>query len=112
MNLSAYLALAGAITLELIGTALLQASEHFTRPLYGIISVLSFILAIFLLSVALKTIPVGIAYATLSGIGIAIIAAIGFVIFKQKLDTPALVGITFIAIGSVLIGGFSQSSSN
>lgn len=109
MNLHPYVALAGAIFFELIGTSFLQASQQFSRPFHSVATVVSFAMAIYLLSIAIKTIPVGIAYATWSGIGIALITGVGLFIFKQKLDLPALVGIAFITVGAVLITGFSQS---
>ena len=112
MNLHPYVALAGAIFFELIGTSLMQASHQFSRPFYSVATCLSFAGAIYLLSIAIKTIPVGIAYAAWSGVGIALITGVGLFIFKQKLDLPALVGIAFITIGAVLITGFSQSKLN
>lgn len=109
MNSFPYLALAGAILFELIGTLFLQSSHHFSRPLATAVTVISYVIATYLLSISLKTIPVGIAYATWSGVGIALITGVGFIIFKQRMDLPALIGIAFIAIGSILITGFSQS---
>jgi small multidrug resistance pump len=112
MNWLAYLALSGAIIFELIGTAALQASQHFSRPFASGITVASFAIAVYLLSIALKSIPVGIAYAAWCGIGIALVTGIGFVIFKQKMDFPALLGILLITIGSVVIMGFSHTKIN
>jgi len=109
MNLYSCLALAGAIILELIGISFLQSSQQFTRPLYSIATVLTQAVTMYLLSIALKTIPVGMAYAMWCGLGIALVTGISFTIFKQRLDFPAVLGISLIAIGSVLITGFSQS---
>jgi small multidrug resistance pump len=106
MNFHSYLALAGAIIFELIGTFALQASHQFTRPLQTALSIGSFIVAMYLLSLALKTIPVGIAYSIWSGIGIILIAALSVVIFKQKIDFTAILGIALIATGAMLVNGF------
>src|SRR5690349_20541270 len=112
MNLQAFLALIAAIVFELIGISCLQSSEQFTIPLQSIAMVVTQALALYLLSIALKTIPIGMAYAMWCGLGITLVTGVSFVVFQQKMDVPALLGISLIAIGSVLIMGFSQSSLN
>lgn len=104
-----YLALAGAIIFELIGISFLQASQQFTRPGFSIAAIVTQGAAMYLFSIALRTIPVGVAYAMWCGLGIALIAGISFAIFKQQMDFPAVLGISLIAIGAVLITGFSQT---
>jgi small multidrug resistance pump len=107
-----YLILAIAILSETIGTTALQASQQFTKPLPSLIVVISYALAIYLLSVSLKTFPVGIAYAFWSGLGIVFIAAIGFVAFGQKLDLPAILGMGLIIAGIATINLFSNSATH
>lgn len=99
-----------AIVAETIATSSLQASQQFTRLGPSILTVIGYATAIFLLSLVLKTIPVGIAYALWSGLGIVLIALIGFVIFGQKLDLPAILGISLILAGIIVINLFSTST--
>ena len=87
-----YLILSLAVVAETIGTTALQASQQFTRPLPSVIVVVAYAAAFYLLSVVLKVMPVGLAYAMWSGLGIVFIAMIGFAMFGQKLDTPAIIG--------------------
>ncbi|WP_299921619.1 SMR family transporter [uncultured Pelagimonas sp.] len=107
-----YLILALAILAETIGTTALQASQQFTKPLPALITVIGYGAAFYLLSIALKTFPVGIAYAMWSGLGIVLIAAIGFVVFGQKLDLPAVIGMGFIIVGIAVINLFSNSATH
>ncbi len=104
------LALIGAIIAEVIGTSALQASQQFTRPLPSLVVVLGYGAAFYLLSVALKVIPVGVAYAIWSGLGVVLISLLGLVVFGQKLDLPAIVGIGLILAGVVTIQLFSGSA--
>ncbi len=107
-----YLILALAILAETIGTTALQASQQFTKPLPALITVIGYGAAFYLLSIALKTFPVGIAYAMWSGLGIVLIAAIGFAVFGQKLDLPAIIGMGFIIVGIAIINLFSSSATH
>lgn len=105
-----YLILFLAVMAETIGTTALQASQQFSRLWPSLICVISYAAAFYLLSLALKVMPVGILYAVWSGLGIVLIAAIGFAVFGQKLDLPALLGITMILAGILVIHLFSNSS--
>ena len=107
----AYLYLAIAIVGEVVGTAALKATEEFTRLIPSLIVVVGYGTAFFFLTLALRTIPVGIAYAVWAGIGIVLISAAAWVLYKQALDAPAIVGIALIAIGVVVINVFSTSIS-
>jgi small multidrug resistance pump len=107
-----YLILALAILAETIGTTALQASQQFTKPLPSLIVVIGYAAAFYLLSIVLKTFPVGIAYALWSGLGIVFIAAIGFVAFGQRLDWPAVFGITLILTGIIVINVFSKTATH
>jgi small multidrug resistance pump len=105
-----YLYLAIAIVAEVIGTSALKAAEGFTRPLPSLVVVVGYGAAFYFLSLALKTIPVGIAYAIWSGVGVALITLIGWVVFRQRLDAAALAGVTLIVAGVVVIQFFSDAA--
>ncbi|MFC5342723.1 multidrug efflux SMR transporter [Brevundimonas staleyi] len=105
-------ALLGAIGFEVAGTTLLQKSEQFTRlwPTLGMAACYG--LAFYLLSICLRQMPVGIAYAVWSGLGVVLISVIGLVVFRQKLDAPALLGLTMIVGGVVVINLFSKATGH
>ncbi|PZU91024.1 MAG: QacE family quaternary ammonium compound efflux SMR transporter [Chelatococcus sp.] len=107
-----YLYLAVAILSEVIGTSALKASEGFTRPLPSLITAVAFAIAFYCLSLSLRTIPVGIAYAIWSGIGIVLISLIALVLFGQKLDAPALIGMGLILAGVLVINLFSRATAH
>jgi small multidrug resistance pump len=102
-----YLYLAIAIVAEVIGTSALKAAEGFSRPLPSLVVIAGYSVAFYFLSLSLKTIPVGIAYAIWSGVGVALITLIGWIVFKQRLDAPALAGLALIVAGVVVIQMFS-----
>lgn len=104
-----YLYLGIAIVFEVIGTSALQASESFSRLVPSLITAVTYAASFLFLAQTLKTIPVGIAYALWSGIGIVLIAAVGWFWFKQALDTPALLGLSLIVAGVVVVNAFSES---
>lgn len=101
-----------AIVFETIATSFLNMSAQFTRLVPSIVSVACYGISFYCLSVALKTMPVGIAYAIWSGVGIVLIALIGLVAFKQRLDIPAIAGIVLIVAGVLVINLFSKSVSH
>lgn len=101
-----------AIVGEVIGTSALKASESFTRLGPSLITALGFAVAFYFLSLALRTIPVGVAYAVWSGAGIVIISIIGYVVFQQSLDLPAIIGIGLILAGVLVLNTLSQSSTH
>ena len=103
------LALLGAIVTEVIGTSALTASAGFTRPLPAALALAAYAVSIYLLGLAIQTIPVGIAYAIWSGLGIVLIALSGRLIFGQRLDLPAIAGLALIIAGVVVIQLFSKS---
>lgn len=105
-----YLYLAIAIVAEVIGTSALKAAEGFTRPLPSLVVVVGYGTAFYFLSLALKVIPVGIAYAIWSGVGVALITLIGWLLFKQRLDAPALLGLALIVAGVAVIHFFSGAA--
>ena len=105
----AHLYLAVAIVAETIATTALKSAESFTRLWPSVITVAGYAISFYLLSLTLKTLPVGIVYAVWSGVSIVLISVLGWLVHKQTLDLPALVGIAFILAGVVIINGFSSS---
>jgi small multidrug resistance pump len=105
-----YLAL--AICAEVIATSALKSSAGFTRLLPSFLVVLGYGAAFYWLSLTLKTIPIGMAYAIWSGAGIVLISAVAWVFFGQKLDAAALVGMGLIVCGVLVIQLFSQSQAH
>lgn len=105
-----YLAL--AIVAEVVGTTALKATDGFTRLWPSVVVAVSYLLAFYLLSLVLRSIPVGIAYAIWAGLGIVLVAAVGVVVYGQRPDLPALLGMAMIIGGVVVIQLFSSVSSH
>ena len=103
-----YLYLALAIAFEVIGTSALKASETFTRLVPSLVTLVTYMVSFVFLALSLRTIPIGIAYAMWSGLGIVLIALVGWFWFRQTLNFPALIGLTLIVGGVVLVNAFSQ----
>lgn len=101
-----------AIVLEVIGTTALQMSQQFTRLWPTLILVACYTGAFYCLSITLRVIPVGIAYAIWSALGIVLISIVGFVLFRQKLDLPAIIGLGLIIAGVLVVNLFSKSISH
>lgn len=106
----AYLAI--AVLFETVGTTALKASEGFTRLVPSLIVVAGYGASFYLLAQTLKVIPVGIAYAIWSGLGIFLITLIGWLVFKQRLDLPALAGLSLIFAGILVIQLFSKTAGH
>lgn len=104
-----YLYLIVAVVFEVIGTSALQASEQFTKPKPLILTAIGYGAAFYFLSMVLRTMPVGIAYAIWSGLGVILITLVGLVWFGQRLDMPAIIGLTLIVAGVATINLFSQT---
>jgi small multidrug resistance pump len=98
-----------AIISEVIATSALKSSAGFTRLWPSIIVVSGYASAFYFLSLTLNVIPIGIAYAIWSGVGVALIALISWLYFKQPLDFAAIVGLLLIVAGVVVINLFSKS---
>lgn len=107
-----YLFLIIAVISETIGTTSLQASQQFTRLWPSLIAVLSFVVALYFMSLAMKVIPVGVLYAMWSGLGIVFISIIGWIVFGQKLDIAAILGMALIFAGIITIHFFSSTSAH
>ena len=99
-----------AIVAEVIATSALKASQGFSVFIPSCITVLGYTIALYFLSLTLKTIPMGIAYAIWSGAGIILISLVGWFGFKQQLDVPALIGLALMISGILVINIFSQST--
>jgi small multidrug resistance pump len=107
-----YTYLLAAIICEVIATSALKAAEGFTRLWPSVIVVLGYGLAFYCLSLTLRTIPVGVAYAVWSGIGIVLIAAAGWIFYRQPLDWPAIIGMALILAGVLIINLFSKTAGH
>lgn len=101
--------LALAIVAEVVATSALKASEGFSRLGPTAIAVVGYLIAFYLLAVVLRTMPVGIAYAIWSGVGMVLIALVGWLRFRQPLDLPAVAGMLLIGLGVVIINAFSKT---
>lgn len=105
-----WLYLSIAIIAEVIATTALKASEGFTRLYPALITAAGYAIAFYCLALTLRVIPVGIAYAVWSGVGIVAISVIGYFMFKQTLDAAALIGIGLIVAGVLVLNLFSKSA--
>ena len=107
-----YIYLTIAIVAEVIATSFMKQSEGFTKLVTSLVTAGGYVIAFYFLSLTLKTLPTGIAYAIWSGVGIVLIAAIAWVFQGQKLDTPAMIGMALIIAGVVVMNGFSNSTAH
>jgi small multidrug resistance pump len=101
--------LAIAIVSEVIATSALKASNGFTRLAPSAVVVIGYCVAFYCLSLTLRTIPVGIAYAVWSGVGVVLISSVGWIVYGQRLDLAALVGMALIVAGIIVLNAFSRS---
>ncbi|WP_417548955.1 SMR family transporter [Methylophaga sp.] len=107
--MSKWLLLSLAIIAEVFGTSFLKSSEGFTKLWPSVAVIVGYLVAFYFLSLSLKVIPVGIAYAIWAGVGVVLIALIGWIVFSQKLDIPAIIGISMILGGVIVLNVFSSS---
>ncbi|MGE7776642.1 DMT family transporter [Chitinophaga caseinilytica] len=107
-----YVLLAVAIVSEVIATSALKASEGFSRTGPSLIVIAGYGIAFYCLSLTLKSIPVGIAYAIWSGLGIVLVSAAGWILYKQKLDAGAIIGMLLIVAGVIVVNVFSKSTEH
>jgi small multidrug resistance pump len=105
-------ALGGAIVCEVVGTAFLNKSAQFSKLTPTLISLVFYGASFYLLAQALRTLPVGVAYAIWGGVGIVLTAIVGTVFFHQRLDWIAILGIGFIVVGVVIINVFSMATGH
>lgn len=107
-----YLLLALAIIFEVAGSGFMKAADGFSRLVPTVMTVVCYAISLFCFSTALKYIPLGVAYAIWGGLGIVLTAVISVVMFKQALDTPAIIGIVLIVSGVVIMNFFSKTASH
>jgi len=101
-----------AIICEVIATSALKASAGFTRPLPTVILALGYGAAFYFLSLTLRSIPVGVAYAVWSGVGVVLISLVAWLLYGQELDLPAMLGIALIVAGVIVLNMFSKTVSH
>jgi small multidrug resistance pump len=105
-----WLYLSIAIVSEVIATSALKAAEGFTRLLPSVLVAIGYASAFYFMSLTLKAIPLGITYAIWSGIGLALIALAGWIFYGQSLDIPAIIGISLIVAGVLVLNLFSKTA--
>lgn len=110
MNNYAYLAI--AIVAEVAATTALKASLGFTRLAPSLVTVTGYAIAFWCLALTLRTIPTGIAYAIWSGVGIVLVSIASWIVYKQRLDLPAIIGLALIIAGVVVVNVFSKSGAH
>lgn len=98
-----------AIVAEIIATSALQAAQGFTKLWPSVLTLVGYAVAFYFLSLTLRSIPLGIAYALWSGVGIVCVSIIAFFLYKQSLDLPAILGMSMIVGGVVVINLFSKT---
>lgn len=112
MQLIYWIYLLAAIISEVIATSSLKLSEGFSNLIPSIVTIIGYIASFFFLSLAIKTIPLSIAYTLWAGIGTVAIVLISIFVFKQSIDIPAILGIVLISVGVIVIQLFSSSVSH
>ena len=106
-----YVYLIGAIISEVIGTMLLPVSENFTKPIISVVLVVAYMLSFYLLTFALKDIPIAVAYSTWAGVGIFLISLLGYLFYGQNLQWQSIIGLLFIAIGVAIVNTFKNEGA-
>lgn len=107
--LTTYAILFAAIVLEVIGTSFLQRSQQFTQAVPTLMTAVCYAASFYVLSHVLRVMPLGIAYAIWSGLGMVLVSVIGLVMFGQKLDGPAMLGLGLIVTGVIVVNLFSKT---
>ena len=98
-----------AIVSEVIATSALKASEEFTRLVPSMIVIVGYLLSLYLMTLVLRVIPVGVTYAIWSGLGIVLVAMVSFFLYQQTLDMPAIIGMGLIISGVIVMQLFSKT---
>lgn len=104
-----WLYLSIAILSEVIATSALKAAEGLTRWLPVLLVAAGYASAFYFLSLTLRTIPLGVAYAIWSGVGVALVSAVGWFVYRQILDAGAIIGIALIVAGVIVLKVFSKA---
>ncbi|MDO5605705.1 MAG: multidrug efflux SMR transporter [Paracoccus sp. (in: a-proteobacteria)] len=111
-GLLTYGILAAAIMAEIFATSMLQRSEQFTRLIPTLAMAVGYVLSFYLLSHVLRVIPLGVAYAIWSGLGVVCVALIGRFVFHQPIDAAGVAGISLIVAGVIVLNLFSGSATH
>ncbi|MBD1574090.1 QacE family quaternary ammonium compound efflux SMR transporter [Vibrio sp. S17_S38] len=101
-----------AIVSEVIATSAMKSAEGFTKLVPSLIVVVGYLIAFYGLSMTLKVLPVGIAYAIWAGLGIVLVAIVSWFLYGQKLDFPAILGMALIILGVIVINVFSKTGGH
>ena len=104
-----YLYLAIAIIVEVIATSALKASAEFTKLIPSIVVIGGYCLSFYFMTLVLRTIPIGITYAIWSGLGIVLVTIASIFLYKQIPDTPAIIGMSLIISGVIVIHLYSKT---
>lgn len=107
-----YLFLLLAVVLEVIGSSFLQASNQFTKLIPSVLAVVVYMACFYCFTLALKEMPLGIAYAIWGGLGIVLTALVSVFVFKQQIDLPAILGIALIVCGVFVLNVFSKTTQH
>lgn len=110
--MSGYFYLSVAIAAEVIATTSMKALDGLNKPLPLVLVVVGYALSFWMLSLVVKSIPVGIAYAVWAGLGIVLVSIAATFLYQQRLDLPALFGMGLIVAGVVVIQLFSHSTAH
>jgi small multidrug resistance pump len=110
--MNSWLAISIAIAVEVVATSALKASQEFTKLWPSLCVVIGYGISFYFMTISLRTIPLGVMYAIWSGVGIVAISFIGWIVYKQYLDLPAIIGIALIVLGVVVINLFSKTVAN
>jgi small multidrug resistance pump len=98
-----------AILAEVIATSSLKASDGFRKFWPSVLVIACYSLSFYFLSLTLRDIPVGVVYAIWSGVGVVLVALIGWIVYRQHLDLPAIIGMLLIVAGVIVMNLFSKS---
>ncbi|HEI3843085.1 TPA: QacE family quaternary ammonium compound efflux SMR transporter [Escherichia coli] len=101
-----------AVISEVVATTSLKLSEGFTKLVPSVVVVVGYAIAFYCLSITLKSIPLGIAYAVWSGLGIVTVSILGWLVFGQKLDIWALLGMFLIICGVLILNLLSKTAAH
>ena len=104
-----YLYFAAAIISEVVATSALKATQEFTKLIPSLIVIFGYCISFYLLTLVLRTVPVGITYAIWAGVGIVLVALVGAILYKQIPDIPAMIGMVLIIAGVVIINVYSKT---
>ena len=104
-----YIYFAAAIVSEVAATSALKASEQFTKLIPSLIVIVGYCISFYLVTLVLRTIPVGITYAIWAGVGIVLVALVGAILYRQIPDIPAVIGMGLIIAGVVIINVYSKT---